>query len=80
MVMGENTEITATVDSPNVTINLPEGQPFSFIDSLRAWFDGIVQAFKDGDERVIFTMMLIAMPTRSGNVTLVVGVFLATAT
>ena len=61
MVMGENTEITATVDSPNVTINLPEGQPFSFIDSLRLWFDGIVQAFKDGDEKVIFTMMMSIM-------------------
>lgn len=61
MVMGENTEITATVDSPNVTINLPDGQPFSFIDSLRLWFDGIVKAFKEGDEKVIFTMMLSIM-------------------
>ena len=61
MVMGSDTSITATVDSPNVTINLPDGQPFSFIDSLKNWFDGIVQAFKDGDEKIIFTMMLSIM-------------------
>lgn len=61
MVMGENTEITATVESPNVTINLPEGQPFSFIDSLRSWFEGIVKAFMDGDEKVIFALMLSIM-------------------
>ena len=61
MVMGSDTEITATVDSPNVTINLPEGQPFSFIDSIIAWFDGIVKAFTDGDEKIIFSLMLSIM-------------------
>ena len=36
MTMGfdDGAEISAVVESPNVTINLPEGQPFSFIDSL----------------------------------------------
>tara|TARA_R110000751_G_scaffold27256_1_gene72052 strand:+ start:658 stop:885 length:228 start_codon:yes stop_codon:yes gene_type:complete len=63
MTMGfdDGAEISAVVESPNVTINLPEGQPFSFIDSLRNWFEGIVQAFMDGDEAVLFAMMLSIM-------------------
>jgi len=64
MVMGLDTTGTSTnvnVESPTVTVNLPEGQPFSFIDSLRSWFDGIVQAFLDGDEDILFALMLSIM-------------------
>ena len=62
MVMGlEGTDAQVNIESPVVTVNLPEGQPFSFIDSLRNWFDGIVQAFLAGDEEVLFALMLSIM-------------------
>lgn len=57
--MADNTEIT----TGPVNINLPSGQPFSFVDSIKNIFDGVVEDILEKDEvaltAIFMSLMLI---------------------
>jgi len=65
--MVETTTGDILVESPQVQVNLPDGQPFTFVDSIRNWLDSVVDQLKSGSDEAVAALMITAMLLIAGT-------------
>lgn len=56
------------VESPQIQVNLPDGQPFTFVDSVRAWLEDTVDKLKSGSDEAVAGVFIVAMILVAGVV------------